>query len=206
MKKEHGMYLAYLFQTFIGLNCIYAFVAGNLVGFFSALIMFIVTLIPFFVAYKMKISFPWFVYFLIALSLWFHTAGYIQGYYEMYYPYYDKIAHLVSGTTVALLGFIGVLFLDRHWNMTLTVPFIVGFIIIFGVALGAFWEMYEFLVDTFLGGSLGGPMQNSLADTMLDMIFVLAGSILVAIMGVIYFHKHHQCCNGESMTGDEETN
>jgi ABC-type Fe3+-siderophore transport system permease subunit len=167
--------------------------------------MFIATLVPSFVAHRMNINFPWFVYFLIALALWFHTAGYIQGYYELYYPYYDKIAHLVSGITVALLGFIGVMFLDRYWDMTLTPPFIVGFTIIFGMALGAFWEIYEFLVDTFLGGSLAGLMQNSLNDTMLDMMFVLAGSIIVAIMGLFYFRKNHKDGTAKSMDVDKET-
>lgn len=203
MEKQYGMYLAYFFQTLIGLNCIYAFFIGNMAGFFSALIMFAVTLIPFFIAHRMNIQFPWFVFFLIALALWFHTAGYIQGYYEMFYPYYDKIAHLVSGTTVALIGFMGVIFLDRYWNMNLTAPFIVGFTIMFGVALGAFWEMYEFLVDTFFGGSLAGPMQNGLNDTMLDMMFVLAGSIIVAIMGVFYFRHHRKEDIVGSMNGDE---
>ncbi|MBT8508610.1 hypothetical protein AZH53_09355 [Methanomicrobiaceae archaeon CYW5] len=197
MEKQYGMYLAYFFQALIGLNCVYAFFTGNLVGFFSALIMFIFTLVPYVVAQRMNIHLPWFVFFLIALALWFHTAGYIQGYYELYYPYYDKVAHLVSGTAVALLGFLGVVFLDKYWKMNLTAPFIVGFTIIFGMALGGFWEIYEFLIDTFFGGSLAGPMQNGLTDTMLDMMFVLAGSILVAIMGVFYF-KHHR---KEEITG-----
>ncbi|WAI00182.1 hypothetical protein [Methanogenium organophilum] len=206
MEKQYGMYLAYFFQTLIGLNCIYAFVTGNLVGFFSALIMFVATLIPFIIAHRMNIHFPWFVFFLIALALWFHTAGYIQGYYEMFYPYYDKIAHLVSGTTVALLGFLGVIFLDRYWNMKLNALFIIGFTIIFGMALGGFWEIYEFLVDTFLGGSMAGKMQNGLNDTMLDMMFVLAGSIIVAIMGVFYFRHHRKEDIVGSMNGDEFLN
>jgi len=202
MDTPYGMYLAYFFQALIGLNCIYAFYTGNLIGFFTALIMFAATLVPFIIVHKMHIHFPWFVFFLIALALWFHTAGYVQGYYELFYPYYDKIAHLVSGTTVALLGFLGVIFLDRYWNMHLTTPFIVGFTIIFGVALGAFWEMYEFLVDTIFGVSLGGLMQNSLNDTMLDMIFVLAGSVIVAILGVFYFRHHRKEDIVGSMNGE----
>lgn len=197
MEKQYGMYLAYFFQALIGLNTVYAFFIGNLAGFFSGLIMFIFTLVPYVVAQRMNIHLPWFVFFLIALALWFHTAGYIRGYYELYYPYYDKVAHLVSGTAVALLGFLGVIFLDKYWKMNLTAPFIVGFTIIFGMALGGFWEIYEFLVDTFFGGSMAGVMQNGLTDTMLDMMFVLAGSILVAIMGVFYF-KHHR---KEEITG-----
>jgi len=197
MEKQYGMYLAYFFQALIGLNSVYAFLIGNMAGFFSGLIMFIFTLVPYVIARRMKIHLPWFVFFLIALALWFHTAGYIRGYYEMFYPYYDKIAHLVSGTAVALLGFLGVIFLDKYWKMNLTTPFIVGFTIIFGMALGAVWEIYEFLVDTFFGGSLAGPMQNSLNDTMLDMMFVLAGSAIVALMGVFYFRQHRK----EDITG-----
>jgi len=157
---------------------------------FTAFLMFGLALVPYAVAQRMQINLPWFVYFLIALALWIHTAGYIQGYYVLFYPYYDKVAHLISGITVALLGFLGVIFLDKYWKMTLTTPFIIGFTIIFSVALGAFWEMYEFFVDIVFKGSLAGPMQNDLNDTMLDMIFVLAGSIIVAILGHSYLKNH----------------
>jgi len=48
------------------------------------------------------------------------------------------------------------------------------------------------MVDFFFGGSLAGPMQNGLNDTMLDMMFVLAGSIIVAFMGVVWFRHHRK--------------
>jgi hypothetical protein len=192
------MYLAFFFQALIGLNAIYAFLLGEFQAMFTAVLMFVLTLVPYVVSERMNIKLPWFVFLLIALALWIHTAGYIQGYYVIFYPYYDKVAHLVSGTTVALLGFLGVIFLDKYWKMTLTTPFIIGFTIIFSVALGAFWEMYEFFIDNVFGGSLAGPMQNSLNDTMLDMIFVLGGSIIVAILGNFYFKSHRK----EEITGD----
>jgi len=198
MKRSSGMYLAFFFQALIGLNAIYAFVLGEFQAMFTAVMMLILTFVPYVVSKRMNINLPWFVFFLIALALWIHTAGYIQGYYTLFYPYYDKVAHLVSGTTVALLGFLGVIFLDKYWKMTLTTPFIIGFTIIFSVALGAFWEMYEFFVDTVFGGSLAGPMQNGLNDTMWDMIFVLGGSIIVAILGNYYFKRHRK----EEITGD----
>ncbi|HOP67473.1 MAG TPA: hypothetical protein PLM96_04415 [Methanoregulaceae archaeon] len=198
MKPSRGMYLAFFFQALIGLNAIYAFLLGEFQAMFTAVLMFVLTLVPYVVSERMNIKLPWFVFLLIALALWIHTAGYIQGYYVIFYPYYDKVAHLVSGTTVALLGFLGVIFLDKYWKMTLTTPFIIGFTIIFSVALGAFWEMYEFFIDNVFGGSLAGPMQNSLNDTMLDMIFVLGGSIIVAILGNFYFKSHRK----EEITGD----
>ncbi|KQC08530.1 MAG: hypothetical protein APR55_11470 [Methanolinea sp. SDB] len=198
MKPSRGMYLAFFFQALIALNAVYAFLLGEFQAMFTAVLMFVLTLVPYVISERMNIKLPWFVFLLIALALWIHTAGYIQGYYVIFYPYYDKVAHLVSGTTVALLGFLGVIFLDKYWKMTLTTPFIIGFTIIFSVALGAFWEMYEFFIDNVFGGSLAGPMQNSLNDTMLDMIFVLGGSIIVAILGNFYFKSHRK----EEITGD----
>jgi len=192
MEKSYGMYLAYFFQALIALNAVHAFFIGEYRAMFTAILMFALTVVPYVIAKRMNIELPWFVFFLIALALWFHTAGYIQGYYTRFYPYYDKIAHIVSGTAVALLGFLGVIFLDKYMKMNLTPVFIIFFTIIFGVALGAFWEMYEFLVDIFFGGSLAGPMQNGLNDTMLDMMFVFGGSIIVAIMGVFWFRHHRK--------------
>ncbi len=187
MTVSRGIYLAYFFQGLIATNGIYAFIAGRYAEMFTAILMFGLTFVPYIVAERYDIRFPWFLFMLIALSLWIHTAGYIHNYYVTFYPYYDKVAHLISGISVALIGFLGVIFLDRYWRMNLTPLFVIGFTLIFGMALGAIWEIYEFLVDMVFRGSLAGPMQNDLYDTMIDMIFVLIGSAAVAILGVVYF-------------------
>ena len=199
MVAEKGMYLAYLFQALIALSGVYAYATGQVGEAFTAAFMFALSVVPYVVAARENIRFPWFVYFLISLALWFHAAGYAQGFYVDLYPYYDKVAHLVSGITIALLGFLGVVYLDRHWGMNLTPLFVAGFTIIFGLALGAVWEMYEFLVDMIFGGSLAGPMQNGLADTMLDMIFVLVGSLMVALVALSYFRNHRVDDLGDSL-------
>lgn len=190
MLAERGMWLAYLFQGLMVLNGLFAYATGQLSEAFTATLMIALSVVPYIVAARENIRFPWFVYFLISLALWFHVAGYIQGFYVDLYPYYDKLAHLVSGTTIALLGFLGVVYLDKHWEMALTPAFVAGFTVIFGLALGGVWEIYEFLVDRIFGGSLAGPMQVSLEDTMLDMIFVLVGSVMVATVALIYFRTH----------------
>lgn len=201
MAVSKGMYLAYLFQALIAVYGIYALVTGRYEEMFTAFFMFGLTFIPYVAANRLDIRFPWFVYFLIALSLWLHIAGYVQGWYVSLYPYYDKVAHLVSGISVALIGFLGVIFLDRYWRMNLTPLFIVGFTLIFGLALGAAWEIYEFFVDLVFGGPLAMPMQNSLQDTMLDMIFVLVGSVVVAVGGIAYLHGHRVEEIEDSMDG-----
>jgi len=190
MPRSSGMYLAFFFQLLIALNLAYAFATGNFSAGFYALLMFLLTLVPYWVARKLDVHFPWFAYFLIALSLWFNTAGFIQGYYVQYYPYYDKVAHVISGISVALLAFLGVIFIDRYWKMDLTEPFIIGFTIIFGLAMAAAWEIYEFAIDSLFGGFLAGRMQVDNTDTMLDMIFVLISSVIVATVAVLWFRTH----------------
>jgi len=61
-------------------------------------------------------------------------------------------------------------------------------------------------VDSVFGGSLAGPMQNGLNDTMLDMIFVLAGSIIVGILGIFYFKHHNKEDITNSMDAEEPKN
>jgi len=204
MPASKGMYLAYLFQALIAANGVFAFLTGRYEEMFTAILMFGLTFVPYVAAERLDIRFPWFVYFLIALSLTIHISGYVQGWYVTYYPYYDKIAHMVSAVSVALIGFLGVIFLDRYWRMNLTPLFIVGFTLAFGMALGGIWEIYEFAVDQVLGGFLNGPMQNSLADTMWDMIADLVGSAAVSVIGIVYFRRHRVEELEDSMDGSNE--
>jgi hypothetical protein len=53
-----------------------------------------------------------------------------------------------------------------------------------------FWEIFEFTIDQTIGGSLAGPMQANNFDTMTDMIFVLIGSVIVAVTAVLWFRTH----------------
>lgn len=190
MQKHSGMYLTFFFQALIAANALYAFYFQHYQAMFFATMACILTFVPTIVAQRLRLQLPWSLFFLVALSLWFHTAGYVQEYYLTFFPYYDKIAHLVSGITVALLGLLGVIFLDLYWKMRSTPVFIIFFTVIFGMAFGAFWEIIEFAIDHVIGGSLSGPMQFDLNDTMWDMIFVLIGSCISAIYGIVWFRTN----------------
>ncbi len=204
MPASKGMYLAYLFQALIAINGVIALATGQYEAMFTAFLMFALTFVPYVAAQRLDIRFPWVVYFLIALSLTIHISGYVQGWYVTYYPYYDKFAHLVSAISIALIGFLGVIFLDRYWRMHLTPLFIVFFTLTFGMALGGIWEIYEFTVDQLFGGFLNGPMQNGLADTMWDMIADLLGSAAVSLVGIVYFRSHRVEEIEDSMGGHGE--
>ena len=186
--RSPGMYLAYITQALVGFNVLLALLFKPS-DFLIGLILFLMGMVIYVVAWKTKINFPWFVYFLISLALLIHTSGYIQGRYVTY-EHWDMLAHTVSGTIVALLGFLFVLYLDTTRKYNLDAPFIAIFIVLFGMGMEFLWEVWEFFVDTFFGGSLAGPMQANNTDTMTDMIFVLVASLIVAV-GCYYYLKRY---------------
>ena len=186
--RSPGMYLAYLAQALVGFNVLLALLFKPS-DFPIAAVLFLMGMVIYVVAWKTKIRFPWFVYFLISLALLIHTSGYIQERY-IRFPYWDVLAHTVSGTIVALLGFLLILYLDRTRRYALDPLFVGIFIVLFGTFSEYLWEVGEFGIDTFFGGSLAGPMQGSNADTMTDMIFVLAASLIVAA-GCWYYLRRY---------------
>lgn len=185
MKRPAGLYLAYLFQFLIAANILIAFSLGEYSQVFGGIIALGLTMVPAAVTRRGYITLPWEINLLVALSLYLHIAGGVRGFYEIYYPYYDKVAHLISGITVSVLAFVAVLLLDRFSRLNLSRRMIVGFVIIFAMAMEGFWEIYEWTFDTFLGTTL----QHGLDDTMLDMIFVLVGAVAVALAGNRYLSE-----------------
>ncbi len=182
------MILAYITQIAVAFNVLLALLFKPS-DFVIGAILFLLGMVIYVVAWQTKIKFPWFVYFLISLALLIHTSGYIQERY-ITYENWDMLAHLVSGTIVALLGFLLVLYLDKTRKYNLDPPFIALFIVFFGMAMEFLWEVWEFFVDTFFGGSLAGPMQGGNTDTMTDMIFVLIASIIVGVICYSYLKRN----------------
>jgi hypothetical protein len=185
--RPYGMYLAYLTQTALGFNVLIAVYLGF--GVVSGIVGFLIALVPYLITKFTKIKFPWFVYFLISLALLIHISGYIQGRY-LNIPNWDTLAHTVSGSILALIGFIVVLFMDKIRKYNLDPLSIAAFTFMFGLTGEYLWEIYEFLVDTFVGGSLAGKMQADNADTMMDMIFVFLPSLIIAIACYYYVRKY----------------
>ncbi|MEN6342249.1 MAG: hypothetical protein ABFC89_06775 [Methanospirillum sp.] len=186
--RSPGMYLAYIIQALVGFNVILAvlFKPSDVV---VGTILFLLGMVIYVVSWKTKIAFPWFVYFLISLALLIHTSGYIQERY-LRFQYWDVLAHTVSGTIVALLGFLLILYLDNTRKYALDPPFVGSFIVLFGMGCEFLWEVWEFFVDTFFGGSLAGPMQANNTDTMTDMIFVLVASLIVGAGCYVYLKRY----------------
>jgi hypothetical protein len=182
------MYLAYLVEFLVGMNVVYTITRQAWGEVPTALFLFGVSLLPYLFTWKTKITFPWFVYFLISLAFLIHLSGYVRGRY-LAFVNWDVLAHTVSGSMLALIGFIAILFIDRIWKYNLDAKFMAIFVFLIGLAGEYCWEIFEFIVDQTLGGSLAGKMQADNTDTMMDMIFVLIPSIIIAVASWYYINR-----------------
>jgi hypothetical protein len=99
--------------------------------------------------------------------------------------WYDHLTHALSASIVAAAGYASARAVDVHREDVYLPPeFTFAFILLFVLAFGVFWEVIEFAVGGF-GTLLGGRVltQYGLEDTMLDLVFDLAGAVIVATWG-----------------------
>jgi len=185
LREKIGIYLAYLMQMLIVVYAVYSIYIKDYIWAVWGLFALILTLTPLMLKRKFHVTLPWELNFLIVLSLYLSISGNVRGWYHLFYPFYDKIAHLVSSITIAVLGFVAAVIMDRYTEIKMNRPLIVVFVIIFTMALGAFWEITEFISDNLFGTQL----QVDLRDTMYDLIFDLAGGTIIGVLGDIYLKR-----------------
>lgn len=163
------------------------------------LAMLFVLRLPKFIKKRYNIVIPNALDFILIL---FAFSGFILGdVFEFYakIPIWDSILHTFSGIIIAYIGFIIIEFLDKEYTIPLSVSplFMCLLVVSNALALGAAWEIAEYLCDdifhtnsqqymeTTRGTVIAEtdiPLQGheALNDTMKDLMLDLAGAIGVA--------------------------
>ncbi|WOX56340.1 hypothetical protein R6Y95_03140 [Methanoculleus palmolei] len=185
---SRGIYLTYFIQGLILLGALSSITAGEYFLGLSAGVAFLLTMAPSLMTRNLRLCLPWEVNLFIAVSLYLHVMGHIAGYYVSLAPYYDKVTHFVSSITVALLALFLAALAEHRGYVRLTTPAIIVFILVFTLAAGAVWEIYEFAVDQVFDMNL----QHGNTDTMLDLIVDLAGAVIVACFTAIALGKEER--------------
>ncbi len=113
--------------------------------------------------------------------------GHMQRFYD-HVPFWDKFVHFQSGLLLGATGYIFVYILNEQktGKLDLTPGFVSVFAVAFSLTIGAIWEMLEFAADY----ALGIHWQNSLSDTMWDLIVNLIGALIISIAGYFWMHHH----------------
>lgn len=107
--------------------------------------------------------------------------------------WWDIMLHFSSGILLGYVGILLLIWLDKD-NLTAgnnKLIMIVLFSFLVSISGAVFWEIMEFLSDTFIGSN---TQLGSLQDTMEDMIYGTIGAALFAGYLVITSHKRLSSC------------
>lgn len=185
--RENTEYTLMIFQSILGLLSV------NLPNFLTK-------------KFKWHIPTLFYVLYIIFLYLSIFVGEVVNFYYR--FPLWDDLLHLSSSMMLAMLGFsiIDMMNTDKeNKNIKLSPIFVALFAVTFAVTIGAFWEIYEFVVD----GAFGTNMQKfavpselddeiladlygraALMDTMSDIIIDFLGALFVSAIGYISLKRN----------------
>lgn len=113
--------------------------------------------------------------------------GEIRQFYERVW-WWDMALHATSGLLLGILGFMLVYVLNenRRVDIFMRPRFVAFFAFLFGVSIGAVWEIFEFGMDQVFGLNMQKPMggdPSGLSDTMWDLILDTLGALAISLFG-----------------------
>ncbi len=163
----------------------------------------VVMMLPSVIERKWSVPIPNFIYIMYYIFL--YCAVFLGEVFSFYYriKHWDVILHAFSGAMLGALGLILVGLLNEHERVRVDLsPFFVAlFAFCFAVALGALWEIYEFICDSLMQLNMQKYMsdagevfsgQAALADTMEDLITDALSALSVSIIGYLSMRKERK--------------
>lgn len=132
----------------------------------------------------------------IVITLFIFAAqvlGEMNGFYTTV-PWWDLMLHTISGTVLGMIGFLFVYLLNEKGdkNVNLSPAFVIIFAFCFALAIGVFWEFFEYGSDRLLGYNMQRfrlPGEDGLVDTMNDLIVDAVGAGIACIFGWLYIQQ-----------------
>jgi hypothetical protein len=126
------------------------------------------------------ITLPFILDLMISLVIFLHVGGVILNFYGTF-PGYDIITHFVASILIGFLAFIIIYILDEYWEgLHMDVYGMAFLVVIFAMAMGVVWELFEWGTDLLLGTH----EQRGLQDTMKDLLVDTLAGIVIAVVGV----------------------
>lgn len=174
--------LAWLMKFSMSILLLYSLHRHEYTWAFACGFSLLLCAIPNMLKRRFDIHLPTELEFLIVLALFLHSGGGALNAYHAI-PGWDHITHFTGTAVVALLGLMIMAIIDGYSEqIRFNTPMLIFFVIIFALAMGTVWEMFEFSSDKIFGTH----EQWSLDDTMWDLIFDMIGGIIVAVPGAFY--------------------
>ncbi len=183
---------AAILQVGIGLMSIGAIFEGLWRIAFSGSIVLLLTFSPAIIERRLRVPLP--VEFTLLTCLFLFASfvlGEISGFYERIW-WWDLVLHGTSAMLTGFIGFLAVYVFHMTRRIQVKPLHIAAFTFGFAVTIGSLWEIFEFLMDWFVGTNM---QKSGLTDTMTDMIINAFGALIAASVGFFYVR------NGDSQLG-----
>ncbi|MBI4153729.1 hypothetical protein HY501_00170 [Candidatus Woesearchaeota archaeon] len=152
--------------------------------------IFLLSLLPILINEVYDVELHWLYDLLFVLMLAMHMLGF-GGLYE-FVPAWDDLGHLFGSAVITFFGFSFFTAMKTAKKLRITLPFIGFLSVLLTVTLGALWEILEFLWDNIVVLSFSyGFAQNSLYDTMIDIVFDFTSAIIISLL-LVFLVKHFE--------------
>ncbi len=154
----------------------------------GTLLIVVIASLPLIMGKKFQVKIPAEFEFMAVIFIF--AALYLGNVHSFYIKYWwwDSALHTSSGFILGIIGFLLVYVLNekKEIDLELKPHFIALFAFVFAVALGTFWEIFEFIMDQFFDLNM---QETGLIDTMWDLIVDTVGALIISILGWGYLLK-----------------
>ena len=174
---------AAILQAGIGLMTISAIYEGLWRVAFSGSIVLLLTFSPAIIERRLRLPLP--VEFTLLTCLFLFASfvlGEISDFYERIW-WWDLVLHCTSAMLTGFIGFLAVYVFHMTHRIQVKPLHVAAFTFGFAVTLGTLWEIFEFLMDWYVGTNM---QKSGLTDTMTDMIINAFGALAAAAIGFFY--------------------
>ncbi len=178
--------ISYTLKIIVLLTIIFGIIELNLFLIASSVVILLFSALPAIIEKTFRIILPVEVELAVTTFVFLHfLLGETANYYLRFW-WFDKLLHISSGILVGMVGFI-IIYFFLYTNKLRANPFmVVIFSVSFALAVGAVWEIFEFIIDIVFALNM---QKSGLNDTMGDLIVDFLGACIVGVGVYRYLKK-----------------
>lgn len=179
--------ISYSLKILVLFTVIISIIEFNLFLIASAVIILIFSGLPAIIARRLRITLPVEVDLVVTVFIFAHfILGEAADYYNRFW-WFDIPLHITSGIIIGMVGFIIIYFFLQMHKIQANPVMVSVFSISFSLAVGALWEIFEFIMDITFNFNM---QKTGIVDTMSDLIVDFLGACIVGIGAYRYLKKN----------------
>ena len=184
--------VAAVLQVSIAIISLGALIEGMWLVAFSGAAILLLTFAPAMIEKRLRVPLPVEFTLLTCIILFASfVLGEVRDFYERIW-WWDLALHGMSAMLMGFIGFLTVYVFHMTHRIEIKPFHIAAFTFGFAVTIGTLWEIFEFLMDWYVGTNM---QKSGLVDTMTDLIINAFGALIAATTGFFYVR------NGDSQLG-----